>query len=158
MLFGVKFLCFLLYERPYFIALNPLRRQVNQARIQVVGASRAKLNKQLCNGILGNARHANSGADAVTFHQGRYHLCATCVIKLVHDSIMQRSSIRVKYKHKTHLKKTDTQDKISTIGQLGRGFVLQCGQTSTVVSGSGSKVVPWLARKARTVNNPSLPQ
>jgi len=61
-------------ERPNFVALNALARQVHQTIVHVLRAGRAQFNQQFRNRILGNPGHANRRTDRVAFDQRSNHL------------------------------------------------------------------------------------
>jgi hypothetical protein len=61
-------------KRPNFVGLNPLAGKIHQGFVQELRAGRTDFNQQFRNRILRRARHADGGADRITFNQGRYDL------------------------------------------------------------------------------------
>src|ERR1022692_836263 len=63
-------------ERPDLIALNPAAGEIAEHAVLILGADRASLYKELCDGVLGHAGNADSSADAVSVYEAPNHLSA----------------------------------------------------------------------------------
>jgi len=61
-------------ERPNFVNLDAITRQVYKGLAHVVRTCRAELYKQLRNSVFGNSGHANPRTDRIAFHQCSNHL------------------------------------------------------------------------------------
>jgi hypothetical protein len=62
------------HEGPKLVDLNAFGLQVYQRAVQVVRASRAKLQRELLNRVLGAPGHAGRGAYRIALNQGGYDL------------------------------------------------------------------------------------
>jgi hypothetical protein len=62
-------------ERPNLITLDALARQIAKSAALIFLASFADLREELDHGILGDARHAYSGANGIALDESGYNLC-----------------------------------------------------------------------------------
>ena len=81
-------------ERPDFIALDSLARQVTKMRILVLRTSGSHFCQQSENGALSYSSHSDCGADRAPFYQGRDHCNFLVHAQRVHEtSILYRFSM-----------------------------------------------------------------
>jgi hypothetical protein len=81
---GVTFFSFAYTKDQISIALDAARTEVDQRLALVLLAGRPKLDEELDHGVLGNASHADGGADRIALDEGRDHLGPLGVAQLVH--------------------------------------------------------------------------
>jgi hypothetical protein len=67
-------------ELPDFIYLNPLAMEIDHRFIQEVCTRRAKLYKQLQDGVLGRTSHSNCGVNRISLNQAADNLGTPCTV------------------------------------------------------------------------------
>ena len=103
-------------ERPNFITLDALTRQIHESFVEVFGTSCAEFYEQLGNRVLGDPSHADRCTDRIAFNKSRDHLRPFLIGQLVHISIMQPLKHRVKIKMLVKVAAT----RISSVGFVQR--------------------------------------
>lgn len=84
LLFSRDILLLGIAELPDFIALDSLARQVAKRLILIFRTCLSNLSQQFENGVLRYARHSHSGANGVSFHEGRDYRCLAFNVECVH--------------------------------------------------------------------------
>src|ERR1035437_7806378 len=84
------------HKRPAFIHLHPFAVQVTECPVLVIGAEGANRDNQADDGLLGNSRHTNGGANRASLNQATDDLGALFRSEAVHVSIMREPLTHVK--------------------------------------------------------------